>query len=289
MADEIGVLIVHGMGTPAPSYAEGLVERLTAALGPAAARVRFEACHWSPILQPAQDRVWARLRAGGARMDQQWARRWLVSALGDPAGYLSGYLQDGEPVYARVHEAVRAALARLAGRLARADATPLVVLAHSLGSVIVSNYVWNEQRASGEVRPAASPGGDAPPAARRAAVGRTPFERMETLTTLVTYGSNIPLFVPPVERLECIRLPRATLPARYRAVARWLNVYDPDDLLGYPLATLWDDTKGTRITDVTVDAGPFLASGTPFAHTFYNSDRDFVALVARELATVLSA
>lgn len=290
MPEQLAVLLIHGMGHPAPDFADDLIARLTHALGADARRVRFAPYHWSPILQWAQDRVWRRMEAGGARMDGRWARRWIVSALGDPAGYLSGYLQDGHPVHLRVHERLRDTLGGLAERLERPDETPLAVLAHSLGAVVVSNYVWNEERAAEEVRPGPSATlGGALGEVLRLAVGRTPFERMETLTTLVTYGANVPVFLPPVERLACIRFPRPGLPERLRAVARWTNVYDPDDWLGYPLAGLWDDTHGTVIHDVTLDVGGFPVSATPFSHTRYDQDAGFVGLVADQLAAVLAA
>ncbi|HZF66929.1 MAG TPA: hypothetical protein VEZ47_02710 [Gemmatirosa sp.] len=289
MPHQLAVMLVHGMGHPTPDFADDLIDRLQRALGREARRVVLAPCYWADILQWSQDRVWERMRASGARMDGRWARRWIVSALGDPAGYLSGYMQDGHPVYLQVHERVRDTLAGLAARLERPDETPLAVLAHSLGSVVVSNYVWNEERAAGEIVPGASPMVDgAMRAVLRAAVGRTPFERMETLTTLVTYGANIPLFLPPVERLACIRFPRPSLPAPLRAVARWTNVYDVDDWLGYPLAALWDETHGTVIHDVTLSVGPFPVSATPFSHTCYDRDPEFARLVVRELEAVLA-
>jgi hypothetical protein len=257
--------------------------------------VAFEPCHYSPILQAQQDVTWRRLTASGVRMDMRSVRRWALSNLGDPVTYLSGYMQapGGQPAYLAVHERVRDSLAKLEARLSPGAGRPLAVLAHSLGSVVVSNYVWNEQREAGEIEPrrlkasAPTAGAAAAPAVRRA-VGRTEFERMETLTTLVTYGSTIPLFLPPSPPIECIGFPRATLPPHYRAVARWQNVFDPDDVLGYPLRGIWDVTHDTVIDDVVVNAGPWPVSATPFAHTMYDRDDDFLDLVARELRAALS-
>ena len=290
MLPRIGILVTHGMGDPEPDFAEGLVRRLRARLGADAADVAVEPCYWAPILQASQDRIWRRLLASGSEMDQKRARRWVISALGDPVGYLSGYQQGGEPVYLKIHECLRDALGRLAARLAGREMAPLVVLAHSLGSVIVSNYLWNEERASGEVRPATSGAlSGAIAAVKRAPMGRTPFERLETLTTLVTYGSTIPLFLPPVEPLECVRFPREMLAPALRGVARWMNVYDPDDLLGYPLGAAWDEMHGTRIDDVALNAGLFPLSETPLSHTLYDRDRGFVELVATEVRRVRGA
>lgn len=289
MPPRIGVLVTHGMGDPKPDFAAGLIRRLRARLGRDADDVAFEPCHWAPILQMSQDRIWQKLLEGGRDMDQKRMRRWIMSALGDPVGYLSGYMQDGEPVHLKVHECVRDALARLSARLDEPDTAPLVVLAHSLGSVVASNYIWNEERASGELRPAGSRLAGSIGEVKRAPVGRTPFERMESLVTLVTYGSTIPLFLPPVEPLECIHFPRATLPPHLRAVARWLNVYDPDDLLGYPIADAWDELHGSRIDDVAVNIGIFPLSETPFAHTLYDRDGSFLKLVVAEIRKVMEA
>lgn len=277
------------MGDPRPDFAAGLIRRLQKKLGRDADDVAFEPCYWAPVLQQSQDRIWQKLLESGHEMDQKRMRRWIVSALGDPVGYLSGYMQDGAPVHLKVHECVRDALGRLAARLAEPDTAPLVVLAHSLGSVVASNYIWNEERASGELRPAGAALSGTLEPSKRQPVGRTPFERMESLVTLVTYGSTIPLFLPPIEPLECIRFPRETLHPKLRGVARWLNIYDPDDLLGYPIAAAWDELHGSRIDDVTVNIGIFPLSETPLTHTMYDRDGSFLDLVVDEVRKVREA
>jgi hypothetical protein len=191
-----------------------------------------------------------------------------MSALGDPASYLSGYFRNDAPVYAKIHECVRTSLERLDARLGTVGNKPLVVLAHSLGGVVMSNYIWDEQRGQG--------------------AGRTAFERTETLTGLVTYGCNIPLFLPPSPPIECVRFPAPTLPAQYRPAAAWRNVYDPDDVLGYPIADIWDEPHGTVIDDVAINAGMWPMSETPFAHTAYDRDDDFLDIVERVLRGVLA-
>jgi hypothetical protein len=268
MAARAGVLIIHGMGDPEPSYAEGLIRRVRERLGPSADDAAFEACYWAPILQPKQDVTWQRMLRSG-RMDLKAARRWIMSALGDPATYLSGFFRAGRPAYADIHACVRSTLARLSDALGGRQDAPLVVLAHSLGSVIVSNYIWDEQQGAPEI-------------------GRTPFERMETLTGLVTYGSTIPLFLPPGRPAVCIRFPPPMLPPPLAAAAVWKNIYDPDDVLGYPLADIWDDPQGTRIVDVDINVGLWPASETPFSHTFYDRDGDFLEHVVELVSAVLA-
>ena len=173
-------------------------------------------------------------------------REWVVGTLGDPAGYLSGYEQQGVPVLHRVHERFADTIAAAERRLADPARAPLVVLAHSLGGVVVTNYLWNLERAAGEVGTSlmSTMHAGARETARRP-FGESPMQRLETLAGLVTFGCNIPLFLPPGGRYECVRFPRPGLPAHLKAAARWLNVYDPWDVLGYPLNDLWDEAHGT--------------------------------------------
>ncbi|MDQ6827805.1 MAG: hypothetical protein M3081_02955 [Gemmatimonadota bacterium] len=287
MSTKLGVLVIHGMGDPPADFAAAVTARLRRQLGQLAARVEVEPCFWSPILQLHQHEIWRRMQHGRSRMHLQRAREWIVSALGDPVGYLSGYFQDGQPVYAKIHECVRSSLAKLEARLPTGEVTPLAILAHSLGSVIISNYIWNEERDSGELVPIGPRTTTADLRRQHSGVGTTPFERMETLTTFVTYGSNIPLFLPPVKITECIKFPRDSLPVAYRAVARWVNMYDEYDVLGYPLGDLWDEGHGTQIDDVTMAAGPWPVSMTPLSHTHYHDTERFVEDVVAEVRRVL--
>jgi hypothetical protein len=266
MGKAVGVFIIHGMGDPEPDFAEGLQARLRQRLGEEADKVAFEACYWSPILQKQQDLIWQRILL--SRLDQKRARHWVVSALGDPVGYLSGFFKAGRPVYDDIHECMRAQLEKLAAALENPDQTPLLILAHSLGSVIVSNYIWDENHGEG--------------------IGRTPFQRTDTLTSLITYGSNIPLFIPPVPQITNIRFPSPRLPAHLAPAANWLNVYDPDDILGYPLCHIWDDSQGTVVHDLVLNVGPWPLSETPFSHVLYAQDSGFLRLVEEQIRSLLA-
>lgn len=287
---ELGVVIIHGMGDPEPGFAASLVEGVQRSLGGDAASVAFEPCFWSDILQVGQNNIWDRLQLAPTPLHFSWLRHWVVGTLGDPAGYLSGYEQRGTPVLQNVHERFAQSLAALEGRLRDPDSAPIVVLAHSLGGVVVTNYLWNLERAAGEVgtiAPSALHAGAR--AIARQPTGDTPTQRLETLAGLITFGCNIPLFLPPAPPYECVRFPRPGLPAKLTAAARWLNVYDPYDILGYPLASLWDDAHGTVIEDVAMEVGMPGISMTPFSHTQYWSDAGFQALVVAELRRVLGA
>src|ERR1035437_6667551 len=123
----------------------------------------------------------------------------------------------------------------------------------------------------------------------RRPMGDSPMQRLETLAGLITFGCNIPLFLPPTPPYECVRFPRPGLPDHLRAAARWLNVYDPYDILGYALGDLWDDAHGTKIDDVALEVGMPGISMTPLSHTRYWTDGGFQLMVVGELRRVLGA
>ncbi len=289
-AAEVGVVIIHGMGDPDPAFAAPLVDGLSRQLGADSTAVAFEPCFWSDILQAGQDEIWNRLQHAPTPMHVDLLRKWIVGTLGDPTGYLSGYERQGVPVMHSVHRRFADSLARVESRLADPVRAPVIVLAHSLGCVVVTNYLWNLERAAGEVGTAApsTMHAGAREVARKA-IGETPVQRLETLAGLVTFGCNIPLFLPPVPPYECVRFPRPGLRAELRATARWLNVYDPYDILGYPLNDLWDESHGTTIDDVALEVGMPGLSMTPLSHTFYWTDSAFQSLVGNELRRMLEA
>ncbi len=272
MSKKLGVFIIHGMGDPDPNYAEGLISQLSKRLNLAVQDVEFEVCYWSPILQEQQNVTWRRLQQSKT-MNGKAFRKWIVSALGDPVSYLSGFFKDGKPVYGQVHECVRSSLTRLAARLGDADTKPLMVLAHSLGSVVMSNYIWDQHYNKKE---------------DNVGFGRTAFERTETLTSFITFGSNIPLFLPPYPPIKCIPFPHPKLPDYLKPEAKWQNVFDPDDVLGYPLQHIWDDRQGTVIDDITINAGMWPVSETPFSHTAYLRDDDFLDIVEACMKAILA-
>lgn len=268
MAKNLGILIIHGMGDPDETFAAGLIKNLKRRLGRVEADVAFTSCYWSPILQDHQDLMWQRLLRSGT-MDAKGIRKWVVSALGDPALYLSGYFKNGQPIYADIHQCVCTSLTELEAQLDETSGKPLMVLAHSLGSVIMSNYIWDEQTEQG--------------------IGRTAFEKMDTLTSLITYGSTIPIFIPPVQNVTCIKFPPPELPEQFATIAQWLNIFDPDDVLGYPLNDIWTERQGTVIRDLPINAGLWPASETPLAHSLYHQDDDFLAIVLEQIRAILAA
>ena len=154
---------------------------------------------------------------------------------------------------------------------ARVDATtPLVVLAHSLGGHIFSNFVWDQQRIN-----------------RTSSCPHDPFLALETLTGLITFGCNIPLFTFAYDPVVPIRFPGHCLSDAVREQARWLNLYAPADILGYPLRPIASYARVVS-EDRAMPVGPWYKRHTPMSHLAYWQDRSFHRYVANYLRQLLS-
>ncbi len=201
------------------------------------------------------------------------ALRWAMTYfLGDAIAYQltsQQTSQEGRQVYDKIHDRIDIALHSLAQRAG--PEAPLCVIAHSLGTVIASDHVWDAQHPSPQrpLQPKA-----------------TPLERCETLAFLYTLGSPIALWTLRfADGGEPIAFPGRGISARYPQLRpAWLNFYDRDDVIGYPLRGLSDKYDKVVTQDRAVAVGPRLVRSTPVAHPWYWNDSSVMGPIGAALA-----
>ena len=274
MKKELACLVIHGIGRQKPDFADGLVAGVSAqlhTLGHDPEVVAWQSVYWDDILRPAQD---AYLKAAyqGADLNARAVRTLLLHALGDAAGYRqlpSGRRRGGEETmsYRRIHERVRDAVRSLYREPLASRPVPFVVVAHSFGGHILSNYIWDCQR--------------------RPDKRSSSFERMNWLSGFITFGCNIPLFTFACTEVVPIRFPPPRLPAHLKRNARWLNFFDPDDVLAWPLKSINAAYADVVHSDERIHVGGPVTGRTPAAHLAYWDDRRFARQVANFFDTLL--
>ena len=271
----VAVLVIHGIGGQRADFAEPLirgVNREVKRLGADARAIAWQPVYWDDLLVPRQQAYLQRALKDG-RLNYQRLRQFVVSALGDagayrqrPSGTLAG-TQSGR-TYERVHARIQEQLSGLYHGPLSERPLPLVLMAHSFGGHILSNYVWDSQQ---------TPDGKL-----------SAFERMHWLAGFITFGCNIPLFTFAVDKPVPIRFPATRLPARFKEKARWLNFYDPDDVLGWPLKPVSPAYARAVDADIRLQVGGAVSGWTPAAHLLYWRDRRFARHVAEFLTTFAS-
>ena len=271
----VAVLVIHGIGGQRADFAEPLirgVNREVKRLGADASAIAWQPVYWDDLLVPRQQAYLKRALKDG-RLNYQRLRQFVVSALGDagayrqrPSGTLAG-TQSGR-TYERVHARIQEQLSGLYHGPLSERPLPLVLMAHSFGGHILSNYVWDSQQ---------TPDGKL-----------SAFERMHWLAGFITFGCNIPLFTFAVDKPVPIRFPATRLPERFKEKARWLNFYDPDDVLGWPLKPVSPAYARAVDADIRLQVGAAVSGWTPAAHLLYWRDRRFARHVAEFLTTFAS-
>lgn len=278
MPKKIGVLIIHGIGDQREGFAADCIDELEHRVKErqlAPEDIAWRPIYWADILSQRESALWRNMKRGH---DLNWSsiRRFIINALGDVAAYQK--TTQSSNVYQQIHNRVHDVLVALRADLGGTD-LPVVLLAHSLGGFIMSNYIWDLQQ------------GLAPAAYRT-----TALERMETLAGIVTFGCTIPVLTLPYDPVQCIAFPPPNLirhfppgtdAAALAQAARWENYYDPEDVLGYPLKPLSDGYAKVVHADKEIEVGGLLTSWNPAAHVEYWTDRDFTKEAAGLICGVL--
>ena len=275
---------MHGMGNQAPDFADavitGLYRKIEAA-GADPSFIRWRPAYWADVLQYKEDNLWRNL---SEHNKMKWAglRKFVVSAFGDAIAYQR--VKKDEDVYFKIHQKIHEHLAGLREEINSENDgdgdVPLIIMAHSLGCYVISNYIWDRQK---KYEPEIFGGND--------------FLEMKTLTGIITYGCNIPLFSLAYDPVEAVKFPpeglRVFFPSgtdeeEIKNNAKWLNFYDPDDVLGYPLKPLSGSYDRSVTEDLAINAGSCLTSWNPMSHTAYDTDDDFLKPSAKMIADILN-
>jgi len=267
--EKLLVVIIHGIGSQSTDFAEECISKLKKELSKKdkdPTQIEFLPIYWANITELSQLRYFSKASSEG-ELDYRGLRKFVLTALGDASAYRK---TDGtNDTYNKIHDLIDEELKNVVSNEGNSitGETPVIVLAHSLGGHIMSNHIWDRQR---EPNPAS-----------------TPLENMETLSGLITFGCNIPLFTFAYNNIRPITFPPLSLPEELSEKAEWLNYYDPDDVLGYPLKPINDAYRSVVSEDIAISVGGILTAWNPASHTAYWTDKDFIRPVATYIANFI--
>jgi hypothetical protein len=258
---EVALITLHGMGEVNPFYYSKLEKMLKSRLDDRWTKVSFQNVQYASILQESEDALWnSMIAAPKNKIKWRNIRKFFLFGFGD-AGSLEHSALTDKKQYIAVQQEIQKAIDRALLDFDGDITKPIVIIAHSLGCQVISNYIWDTQKKS-------SPDDSE----------QSKFRALRTLTNLVTIGCNIPLFVAGLTNRKCFAKPNDSF--------LWDNFYDPDDVLGWPLRQL--DITYDIVCDHPINSGGILSSWNPASHIDYWSDADIVYPLADILKSKMS-
>jgi len=280
VSQKIAVAIIHGIGVPDPHFADGMIaelrQRVAGHLSGKSptpdSEIVFRPVLWAPVLQGRENILWEKVKASGT-VDFVKLRRFMIDFAADALAYQPTPHDQG--AYQGVHRIVAQTLQSLAAEAG--PKAPLVIISHSLGTVIASNFIYDLQT---------NPRKRLITPAIRRAMGKSPLDKGETLAALYTLGSPLALWSMRYDDFGVpVKIPSPKLASRYpKLKGEWVNFYDPSDVIGYPLRGLNNAYARMVAQDRSVNAGNLLTSWNPASHTQYWTDNDITKPIAESLA-----
>ena len=287
---KVALITVHGMGVTPSEYADPLKAKLKRALGAPYAGLMIEPVYYQDLLQENEAALWKRVDEQ-CKVHYDDLRKFVLFGFGDTAG-LETRKSDADSVYEQAQQKIARALLNVYAQCG--SDCHVIFLTQSLGCQVLSNYIYDAQKHRSGGRVDAGIWRDL--ARTRAALGglteaqmlaRLPFLRAETCMAWVSTGCNIPIFVAAhkITNIRPVQRPNGS------PTFKWLNIYDPDDVLGWPLQPL-SPHYHDLVEDRAVNAGQGAAgwifkSWNPMSHMAYWTDDDVIKPLADLLRGLL--
>ncbi|MBR2564800.1 MAG: chemotaxis protein [Paenibacillus sp.] len=271
----IAVMVIHGLGMQKENYADKLItclsremDRVMVLPGAADLMLDIEPVFWADVFEEREDVLFQQLvRSQG--LNYQTLRRFIIHYLADAVAYQP--VENQGHNYDAVHRTLNRAMHELSRR--NGPEAPLCVVAHSLGAVIASNFFYDLQFPSSS---------------------RTPYivdtnsalERGDTLTNFYTFGTTLPLWSLRYDHFSRpIHVPSSTVDRYFPGLeGEWINFYERNDILGYPLRPIDPAYASAVKEDIEVHVGGLATSWNPLSHGGYFTSKHMNRRIAQGLA-----
>ncbi len=248
------VFFIHGVGKQQAGYSEGLEENirntLSDFLDETEPNIIYKEILWAPILQRHQNELWQRVRKGDGKSDLDMVklRKFMVGFAGDAIAYQNDDV--GKPTYDAIHKTIKDELDSVQNELGDEE-FELTIVAHSLGTVIASNYLYDN---------------------------RTNL----TAVNFFTLGSPIAIWLLRYGSVTAADSESVVKVARPNGV--WINILDDEDIIGYPLKPLSAAYNDAVDMDYITEIGGPFSAGNPMSHVEYWEDGNVCKPIAKKLA-----
>jgi hypothetical protein len=216
---KVAVFVIHGIGDQKSDFADDFMNVIKDRAKSKHSEYIMHSCHWADELQESQDLMLPYIKSSS--YSWQFITRWLKSIVVNNISDATSYHQ----AYDRIHQRVNKELEEVRQRAG--NDCKIIVVAHSLGAMIMSDYIYDCQHSADK---------DPPPErfVKNHPI-RNDVTNMKTLHEIVTFGANIPLFRMGFSTKTILSINDND------GKIKWDNFYSPFDLLGYHLNEFYTD------------------------------------------------
>lgn len=236
---KIGIAIIHGIGRQNHTYADEFIERIQKRYQKSfdTDTLVFEPICWQQQIEPLENALFDKVK------DIGWGflRSLMIGYAGDAVCYQPISVEKG--FYLQIHQVIDKALQNLASKLDKDS--PLVVISHSLGSIVTSNFLWDSFKDSALISPIT-------------------LELVSRIKCLYTMGSPLALW--------SLRYPNGGIPLDLRE-ADWYNLYYSSDIIASPLKLINQHYNCIpSLEDVKIPSRKVFTGWNPMSHNSYWSE-----------------
>ena len=258
----LAIVVIHGLGSEEEFYSVELKHRITeeyvnGAEGRLEDDLLFFEIYWADLVRDKLETF-----RNKANYKGDLAYQNLRQIMTDTQALALLYM-PGTEIYEAINNRIKDGMRKSAShRRVIPEETPLVILAHSYGCVMMTHFIRSMQASNSEL---------------------SNFETMKTLAGYVTFGN--PMGIYAMDGLDSelgysCKITGEALSADLAKRARWYNFYDKDDIVAYPLKGLSDEFNANVDGDFEINVGSAATSWNPACHTGYWEDKDFYKPVA---------
>ena len=280
---KLAVVLVHGIGNYRKDWANKIIpaiqsrlkSKLKSILGKDAPNnldevVVITRTYWEGVFKDREKHLRQKfdgfpkpVKAGGPWWDKMSKPLWrafkkfqnqiVTDFIGDIIGYLHKPAQKA--VYSKISDTLRGCHSRIGQTQ---DKIPLTFVAHSLGTVMTSDYIYEQNNPQSETS------------------GPKVMKEHFVLENLFTIGSPLSLFSLRFGGPEMFTRPVSV----ESPSGRWVNIFDEDDPVGMPLKILNEAYDKVVHKDVLVNSGVY---GISHANYFKKSSK-VLDIICQKLA-----
>lgn len=245
MSKKVGILILHGIGQQETGYSMKLQQNLINDFSGSELKEVLYSDLFPPDLKLLDS-------SHSWQLATRTIRRLFITFLSDATSYKD---RDG---YKLAQLRLSDEIAKLKQNLD--EDSPIIVVAHSMGAMLISDYVYDEQK---------------PPVEQK---DWNKTKIVQNLRAIVTFGCNIPLFETGHKKTVSIQRPSEKF--------EWLNFFSPFDPLGYKMETYYQEElnevhKPSFIKDKEIYPGGLFTSWNFFSHASYWTSTEISSAIRR--------